>query len=184
MTGRKVIHVGGVHRVGKGTVCKAACDELKLPHLVASSLIREESERSGHVTPPISSDKRASDVDNNQRLMLQGLDRVTEDGKNYILDGHYVVYDRDQAFNRISIEVFREMNPIALACLTAPAETIAERARKESIEGSVEYWAEMQSMETEHAKEISDALGIQLFKAESTEIEGFTEFVREAFGNS
>ena len=64
---KKIIFVGGIHGVGKTTLCRKISEKLLLKHFSASDLI------SNLKSENIAKDKKVSDVNENQNILLESI---------------------------------------------------------------------------------------------------------------
>ena len=91
--------IGGVHGVGKTTICKASLDPLGFDCISASELIRR------HVTMH-KTDKRVRNVGKNQDVLVAESNKEKLKSLLYGLDGHYCLLNKDGAIERLPVEVF------------------------------------------------------------------------------
>lgn len=109
MFDQSIIALVGISGVGKTTFLKSLSAQLDFQHLTAGSLIaraREAPERSRD-------ELRFADVNQNQRLLIEGFDLACERLASYvILDGHCIIHDgldvqyiESQVFSELGIDI-------------------------------------------------------------------------------
>jgi adenylate kinase len=149
------IFVGGIHGVGKTFLCKPASLRLNLVHATASQLIRQER---GHCS--WSDRKEASEVDENQRALVNAVSRTLAESRGLLLDGHFVLRRAVGQHEQISVEVFERLCCIGFVVLTAPISVLAERliARGDRswTAGELSDFAEAELL---HGRSVAEKLG-------------------------
>src|ERR1700723_873908 len=106
-----VLFVGGVHGAGKTTICRQIALAIPAAHVTAGGLIREM----GSAAAANPTDKVVSDVDANQELLLQGLERYRAriGADPIVLDGHFTLLGPDETLTEIPVIVFQKIAPRA-----------------------------------------------------------------------
>lgn len=168
-----VIFVAGIHAVGKSTACEFVSAELGIPHYTASQIIR--GEKSAAV--PAGS-KLVDDVAENQRLLIQGVSRLSASGI-ILLDGHFTLQRKsDGAIEAISVDVFREIQVSAVVVFTDDPVKIAERtfARDEAVL-PLKYLQDHQEAEVMHAKQVASALGVPIVMLQAFDTKAFANAI-------
>ena len=163
-----VIFVGGIHGVGKSTICRRGCSELNLRYLSASDLIKWED-------ISVKGNKLVSNISNTQERLIEGLRHYTGDGKNYLLDGHFSLLKTDHQVEVVPVETFLQINPSALFIVTDDIAQIKKRL--EDRDGKIYSYNMLktfQAAELEHAKNLSKTLGISL---SIFTVESYDEFI-------
>ncbi|HET6225424.1 MAG TPA: ATP-binding protein [Bacteroidia bacterium] len=152
-----IAFIGGIHGVGKSTICQHLCHELNMEYLSASELLKWEE---------ISSDvknKRVKDIPTAQNRLISGLNNIIKENKNYLLDGHYCLLDDKNEIVNVPLETYKKINPFSLNIILG---NIAEvKQRLESRDNKLyEYdlLKQLQNKELAHARYLSKALGITL----------------------
>ena len=87
-----IIFLAGVHGVGKGFLGAPVASSMGIAHLTASQLIRAEK---GQVT--WGTDKKTSDLDNNQLALIRAVAQRRLTHPAILLDGHFVLRDAQSA---------------------------------------------------------------------------------------
>ena len=112
--------IGGIHGVGKGTICKEICSQTDLIHITASEVLKwnEISDLKN---------KNVEDIEDTQDRLVKGLERVVEKGKRYLLDGHFCLFNSKGEVERVPMATFKKISPSILLVVTAPTKLVKER---------------------------------------------------------
>lgn len=169
-----MIFVAGIHAVGKSTTCEFVSAELGIPHYTASQIIR--GEKSAAV--PAGS-KLVDDVADNQRLLIQGISRLSATGI-VLLDGHFTIQRKsDGAIEAIPVEVFREIQVSAVVVFTDDPVKIAERTfARDNAVLSLELLHSHQEAEVKQAKHVATTLGLPIVMLKAFDTETFANAIR------
>jgi len=154
------IFVAGVHAVGKTTCCLAAVQQLGYPHFSASEIIRTEK-----LSAVPSGTKEVRDVDENQQLLIRGVDRILDRGQRYfLLDGHFTLLDTLQQVQTVDIAVFARLQIDGVVVYRDDPELIQTRLRERDHHAyDVKLIAMLQDAELTHAKTVSSTLQVPIF---------------------
>lgn len=158
MSESKIIFVGGIHGVGKGTLCNEIARKFDLEHLTASEVLKwnEISDLKN---------KKVKDISSTQDRLLNNLRKIISSGQSYLLDGHFTLLNSSGNPQKIEDETFIEINPISIILLTCEASTILSRlSSRDNSKYNLRIIQKMQKMEIEHANHISKKLNIPLFE--------------------
>lgn len=97
---KNIIFVGGIHGVGKTTICNNLSNELSIEHYSSSNLISMlDSER-------IKQDKRVEDIQDNQNMLLEAIKYFLDKDTFYLLDGHFCLINSDNIIQKVPVKVF------------------------------------------------------------------------------
>lgn len=152
------IFLGGVHGVGKTTLC----DQVFVPYgyrcVTASSLIKVQGFR-------FDQNKRVESVADNQIVLMEQLVLEKQHHDRLLLDGHYCLINSKNQFEPIDIEVFRKMSPDILIMLKDSPDKIVRRLKNR--DGNGKEWGrsfveQFQEIEEKHAQHIAHELNIPL----------------------
>ncbi|WP_428743498.1 ATP-binding protein [Tenacibaculum sp.] len=157
MKHRKIIFIGGIHGVGKGTVCKELVQKLNFEHLSASEVLRWDE---------ISNlkNKKVQNFNTTQDRLLTNLKKIVKPNKKYLLDGHFVLLNSHGEPEKINESTFFGIDPESIILLTCEPKLILERLQqRDQSKYKLNVLEKMQQMEIEHANYISKKLNIPLF---------------------
>lgn len=150
--------IGGIHGVGKSTICKTICNNLKINYLSASDVIKW-NELNEDVK-----NKKVNNIPHTQYLLIDGLSKLIEKEKFYLLDGHYCLLNKDNVITKIPYETFKMINPNSLHLIIndniSEIKFRIEKRDKRSYDYNL--LENMQNMEIDYAKELSAKLDIRL----------------------
>ena len=169
-----MIFVSGVHGVGKTHFCSLLKERLGVPAYSASQLIADVKQ-SG-----FSPDKRVADIDENQMYLLEAVGKLNRQGKEYLLDGHFCLWNTDGKITRVPEDTFSQLSPDAIVLLTEDPNVIVQRRfERDHIENNVDDIARFQKAEIAYAKEIAEKLKIPLkISQENRDFDNTIEFIR------
>ncbi len=148
--------MGGIHGVGKTTLCKKLTKHLNINHYSASQLIkmlRNENDDNRN--------KGVKNISGNQDLLLTAISRYINKSITSILDGHFCLLNANHEIKRIPKETFSDISPVAIILLH---DTIANIEHKISQRDAITYEANLlssfQENEIQHSSEIAKGLEI------------------------
>lgn len=152
-----IAFIGGIHGVGKSTICQNICHELNLEYLSASELLKWKD-----INEDVDN-KKVKDIPETQYRLILGLANTVQSGRYYLLDGHYCLLNRHNEIVYVPIETFEQINPISLNIILGDISEIKKRL--ETRDGKFyEYklLERLQNEELSYAKRLSKTLGITL----------------------
>lgn len=153
----KISFVGGIHGVGKSTICQHICHELHIEYLSASKLLQWEK---------INGDSKAKNVKNilnTQNQLIAALKRNVQREKSYLLDGHYCLLDNNNKVVNIPLDTFRQIKPNSFILILGEIKEIKHRLDlRDGKLYSYELLEHLQDSELSYAKYLSEALDIPL----------------------
>lgn len=163
MSKRKLLFVGGIHGVGKTTMCRTACVDLGLVYLSAGELIKQNKARRAEVDLDL--DKRVFDVNSNQDALTLELDSIARPGKSYLLDGHFTLFGSQDQVERVPPGVFQKIRPRALIVITDDPVEISKRLlARDARSYDPTLLARMQHTEIQHALSVAGTLRISSYR--------------------
>lgn len=168
-----LVFIAGVHGVGKGYLCTHATNELNFLHKSASELITEFGD------VQLDKNKLTDNINKNQLILLAALAQLKNDGCNILLDGHFTLLGKDGSITPLDAEVFNEMALDGIILVTEPENIIKERIHsRDGIDIDYDLKNLLKS-ETEHARKISNHLGIKLIELNSPSKEAFIDVLKK-----
>lgn len=151
---KNIIFIGGIHGVGKGTICKEISLNTGLIHFTASQILKwEEISEKGN--------KLVENITSTQNRLKKGLKNLIKKDKQYILDGHFCLLNSDGIPSRIDEATFDQINPKVITIVVDDVVKIVNRL--EARDGKiydVKVLNELQQMEIEYGKYLSDKYSI------------------------
>lgn len=153
-----IIFVGGIHGVGKSTICQQLCDELSMEYLSASDVLKWKD---------INKDLKNKKVENipyAQDRLIIGLKNILQEDKRYLLDGHYCLLNKDNEVENISLDTFVQINPTVLCVILGNISEIKNRLEtRDNKLYEYELLEYLQKSELTYAKSLSEVLNIPLY---------------------
>jgi adenylate kinase len=149
--------IGGIHGVGKSTICKDLCGKLGVEYLSASQVLKWADINED------SKNKKVEDILLTQDRLINGLQNTVKENNHYLLDGHYCLFDKEGKVTRVPFETFKAINPVSLHLIIGDVATIKSRI-EERDKRNYEYklLKDMQEQEIDYAKELAEKLNIKL----------------------
>lgn len=171
---RNIIFVGGIHGVGKSTLCKEISSQTGLKYLSASQVLKwgKVSENPNR--------KLVADVNHTQDLLLSGLKSLIVPEEVYLLEGHYCLLDSNSSIARVPQETFIAINPILFGLIVDDERKIQERVMARDGEAcNLDLYIEMQAEEIKYASEIAGQINVPLKVFRPEEVHGFVNYIKQ-----
>jgi len=152
-----IAFIGGIHGVGKSTICQQICNEVKLEYLSASDLIKWKD-----INEDIQN-KKVQNIPATQDRLVLGLTNIIQKDKSYLLDGHYCLLNNENEIINIPLDTFKRIKPISLNLILGDVGEIKSRLEKrDNKHYDQELLNRMQESELNYAKYLSKTLGVTL----------------------
>lgn len=153
-----IVFIGGIHGVGKSTICQHISRELNMEYLSASELLRWEDINDD------TKNKKVKNIPFTQNRLITGLSNTVQEGKYYLLDGHYCLLNEKEEIEKISVDVFKQINPKVLGVIIGDIIEIKTRLDlRDNKNYGFELLEQLQDSELDYAKELSIALKVPLY---------------------
>lgn len=155
-----VVAFTGISGVGKTTFLRKFAKHMVFQHVTGGSLISAAR----NAASDSRDDLRHSDLDENQRLLIEGFALARDAyAEVIIMDGH-VVIDDGERLTKISSDVFKALGVTAMVHLEADPTRLAENRSKDTARSRPRYDTETlgqhQDMSRRHAHSIAEELCI------------------------
>lgn len=152
-----IAFIGGIHGVGKSTICRQLCSELNLEYLSASELLKWKDINED------AKNKKVKDIPETQNRLIVGLNNKIQKGKNYLLDGHYCLLNSNNEVVRVPFGTFEKINPFSLNLILVDISEIKKRLEtRDNKPYDYAPLERLQSEELTYTKQLSKKLGITL----------------------
>jgi len=176
---KNIIFVGGIHGVGKTTLCKKITDELHIKHISASQLIKMLKNGDSD-----NRDKGVKNINSNQDLLIAAIDQYLDKSAPAILDGHFCLLNTKHEIKRIPKETFAAISPIAIITLHDAVANIENKiTRRDGINYNVKLLSSFQDEEISHSADVANYLEIpHLLFDVSDNITGLINFITKIIG--
>ena len=164
MKKRRIIFVGGVHGVGKTTLCNTIASKFNIKHFSASNLISIEKEEE-HLR-----NKQVENITGNQDFLVTAINKYFEDENWYLLDGHFCLLSKNNEVTKIPYSTYEGICPSAILVLIDKPENIYARlSSRDSIKHELALLQSFQKQEISYAEYIRDKLSIPYLMYNVTE---------------
>lgn len=151
---KNIIFIGGIHGVGKGTICKEIVSKTDLIHITASEILKW-SEISD------SDNKLVTNISSTQERLIVGLKNLIKKDEKYLLDGHLCLLNSNEISSRIDEVTFDQINPKAIAIVIDNVEKIIKRLEiRDGKNYDAKVLNQLQQMEIEYAKYLANKYSI------------------------
>lgn len=169
---KNLYFIGGIHGVGKGTMCKEIIKNSNIIHLSASDVLKWEEISPLH-------NKKVEDFKLSQDRLLNNLFKIIDPKKNYLLDGHFCLLNSNNQPKKIAKETFIELNPKAFIIVLDKIEFIKERLEiRDNISYDIKILNKFQDLELEYSISLSIELHIPLIKITNGDIQNLLIFLK------
>lgn len=151
-----MIFVGGVHGVGKTTYCLELERETGKIKCTASELISK-------INKQWFDDKRTTNIEDNQRILIEEVKGLRQSIGEMILDGHLCLINHDGEIVRLPIEVFESLDIDEIIILVDTPTRIKKRLEnRDSTIWDIGFINEFQNEEIRYAKVLANKLHLDL----------------------
>ncbi|MFS4580343.1 AAA family ATPase [Phaeobacter sp. C3_T13_0] len=160
---QRVVAFTGISGVGKTTFLRKFAELMEFQHVTGGSLIAAAK----NVARDARDDLRHADLDENQRLLIEGFTVARDaNAEVIILDGHVVIDDGERP-TKISSDVFKALGVMAMVHLETDPKRIAKNRSKDSARSRPRYDTDIlrqhQDMSRQNAHSIAEELGISFY---------------------
>ena len=171
----KIIFIGGVHGIGKTTLCKSVCSKFNVIHHSASELITRYS----HIE--FQSNARVENINRNQDALISAIGKYLSTKKEYLLDGHFCLLDQEGEITKIPLSTFIAISPMAILLLHDNPSNIYFSLQKRNREiGDMDLLFSFQEQELHYSQWVATKLNIPYLKANlSTDREIIDKFITD-----
>lgn len=159
---RLKIFVGGIHGSGKGVLCRQLANGLFGIYVSASELLNWSKKT-----------KQVEDVLYNQRLLSELLVINTSKDANYVIDGHFALWNTQNRSEIVPLDTFAPIGLDAIVVAICKPDILRERLlARDKVPYDIQALQELQEAEIKNATIVSENLGIPLYFVDtSTNIE-------------
>ena len=154
----KAFLLSGVHGVGKGFFLEKVKNSISMYNMISASTLIERYQASADAGY-----KRVSNVNGNQEVLIHAMkEAMTNDTRDFILDGHLCIFNAKGEVERVPKFFFEETKITGIILLQDASEDIYCRIRKrDACTIDVCDIERMQREEEEYAKELERELNIK-----------------------
>ena len=169
---KNIIFIGGIHGVGKGTVCKEIASKTDLIHITASEILKWNEISS-------SDNKFVNNISSTQERLINGLKNLIKNDKQYLLDGHFCLLNSNGVPCKIDEETFDNINPKIISIVIDDIEKIVNRLEKrDKKKYDIKILNELQKMEIEYAKYLSKKYSIPYIEIKNNDYKSLLNSIK------
>lgn len=168
-----LIFIGGIHGVGKGTICKEISRLTNAKHIIASDLLKWYE---------ISSvdNKNVTNIKFTQDRLITSLNKIINKNKLYFLDGHFCLFNSEGETEKVPKETFAKINPRLIVIATTSVNKIQKRLQnRDGKIYNLDKLKEMQIIEMSYAKQIAQTFNIPFVEIKDGDIGNITKLMSE-----
>lgn len=152
---KNVVLVGGIHGVGKSVFCDKIHQKFPSIEVLSASEVLKWGD---------STKKQVENVDENQDVLIENLQKIISFDKKYVLDGHFCLIEND-IVKPIPLDIFEKINPPFMVLIEEDINVIAERLKyRDGHSIDIKTLEEMKEMELRQAINVADSLQIPLIR--------------------
>jgi adenylate kinase len=173
----KIIFIGGIHGVGKTTLCNQICKKIDINHYSASNLIKRLNEDSiGEKS------KNVADINRNQDKLITAIDSYINKKQTYLLDGHFCLFNLEKKITKIPEKVFKKINPSSIVVVYDNIQNIRyKNNNRDAINYDEKLLDDFQCQELIYSKHIAEKLKIPYMMFDvNTEIDKIIDFIKNS----
>ncbi|MCY8233465.1 ATP-binding protein [Priestia endophytica] len=153
-----MIFVGGIHGVGKTYLCTQLSQEHQLLHYSASTIISREKNEC------FTRDKRISRISTNQDFLKIGLNKLGIANKDFLLDGHFCLIDKDRSIVKIPEATFFSLSPKAIVTVTNSIDKVISNLKsRDDQDYDAQFLNDFQKEEINYSREIASKLDVPFY---------------------
>jgi adenylate kinase len=154
---RNISFIGGIHGVGKSTICEKICTDLNIQYISASETLKW-AEINSNIN-----NKNVANISLTQNRLITGLTERILNKNHYLLDGHFCLLDEYNKIVKVPFETFEIINPISIHVIIGDILEIKSRLElRDDRSYDYQLLESMQLTEIEYASELSNKLNIDL----------------------
>lgn len=163
------IFVGGIHGVGKGSLCKQMVNYLMCEYLSASKLLSWNTKT-----------KQVDNVSHNQEILAILFQKYMQDDFSYVIDGHFALWNKFDQCEIAPLKTFTNLKLNAIIIATCANELIQRRlATRDGLFYNIENIANLQEREYKQAKYVAENLAIPLIVIDTTKESNFYKVMKK-----
>ncbi len=169
-----IIFIGGIHGVGKSTICHHICSELNIEYLSASELLKWKDINEN------AENKKVENIPFTQNRLITGIKETVQKDKKYLLDGHYCLFNKDNEVENISLDTFKQIKPIAFILISGDISEIKQRLEtRDNKPYEYKLLEHLQNSELAYSKSLSEILNIPLYIEKNDDYLNVIDSLRE-----
>lgn len=166
-----LIFIGGIHGVGKRTICKSICEQTNHVHITASELIKWTE-----ISKP--ENKKVENIPNTQDRLIRGLNQVLKKDESYLLDGHFCLFNSEGDVEKVPIDTFLKISPKLISVVTTNVALVKQRLEKRDNKTyKFDILKLMQDEEKRYGKEVALKLNVPFIEIKDENYDKLIELI-------
>ncbi len=154
----RIYFFGGIHGVGKSSLCRQLSNHLNIKHFSAGELINQG----------IQKNKEVERINVNQDVLIAELRSIQNEYDTIILDGHYTILSKGNIVY-IPDEIYYEMNLIKMFLITCDVNHIKDRIlARDNKQYDIDLLHKMQESEIKRYKELCKKMKFEEYIIDTT----------------
>mgnify|MGYP000259415876 CR=1 FL=1 len=168
---KKIIFIGGIHGAGKGTICDKICEQTDAVHITASEILRwNEISKPGN--------KKVVNIQSTQDKLIAGLNEALRKNKNYLLDGHFCLFNSEGKVEKVPMETFKKIAPKLIVVITTEVGLIKQRLEKRDRKTyDFDTLKFMQDTERKYAEEVASIVNTPFIEIKNGDYNSFISLI-------
>lgn len=170
-----MIFVGGIHGVGKTTVCKMIREYFQIDNYSASAVIANAKGAGFGLV------KKVSDIETNQDFLTRALRNMQIGSRWFLLDGHFCLIDTTSQIIRVPEMTFHQLAPKAIIVVQDTVNEIKGRLlSRDNLVYGEQFLEQFQDEELSYAVELANMMDIPyvVFQNNQLRVHQLEEFLR------
>lgn len=152
---RKIIFVGGIHGVGKSTLCKEIAESMPINYYSCSELISKKIKID-------SVNKKVSNITVNQDILIEAVKEFVPNNIDLLLDGHFCLQNKKGDIEKIPLTTFERLGIGDIIIITNDLNIIVNNLyKRDSKEYKPTFIDEFQRLELEYSYKVSSSINVR-----------------------
>ena len=167
-----IYFIGGIHGVGKGTICKEIVSKRELIHITASENLKWSEISS-------STNKLVENISSTQEKLIFGLNNLVDKNKKYLLDGHFCLLNSLNIPCKVDEKTFDILNPRIISIVLDDVEKITKRLEnRDDKKYDIRILIELQKMEMDYSKYLSNKYSVPYIEIRNNNYEDLLNIIK------
>jgi adenylate kinase len=175
----KIIFIGGIHGVGKTTLCSQILKKIDINYYSASALIKQ-------LEVGLISDKskNIANINKNQDRLITAIDNYVDKTNICMMDGHFCLFDLDQNITKVPEKFFKKIKLSSIVVVYDDVKNIQHKNNnRDAIIYNEKLLDNFQRQELSHSKYIAEKLKIPYVTFDiNTNINAIINFIKNNRG--
>lgn len=149
-----IVLVGGIHGSGKTSLINLIEHCVCNVHVLSASKILRWGKK----------EKNVSDIDENQKIIVERIRQETRQQGLYVIDGHFTLMNEEGEINAINVETFNAIKSTLFLLVESPIQEIHDRLiLRDGISFDLSTLQNWQNYERVSAVDIAEKLNVPIY---------------------